>query len=265
MKGTSNLTFLGTGPSTGVPFIGCSCAVCMSKDPRDKRLRTSALVTINGQNIVIDSGPDFREQMLCANVQEIKAILLTHEHRDHIAGLDDIRPYMVWQEDNLPIIYANELVQTAVRKAFYYVFEAEKYPGAPTFNFHTIDLQPFKIDGTQIIPIEVIHGELPVLGFRFITQNGDDFTYITDAKYISEVEKEKIKGTKVLVLNALRQDEHWSHLSLPQAIALVQELEIEQAYFTHISHKMGLHADVSELLAPNIQLAYDGLEIVMDS
>ncbi len=263
MKQGIKVTFLGTGTSVGVPVIGCPCEACQSTDSRDKRLRVSVLLQIDGQNIVIDSGPDFREQMLRANVQRLSAILLTHEHRDHIAGLDDIRPYKIWQEQDIPI-YAHQRVQEALRKMFFYVFAAEEYPGAPKFDFHTIDLQAFTIHKTQIIPIEVIHGELPVLGFRFIHENGSDFTYITDAKFISDKEKEKIKGTKVLVINALQYDEHWSHFNIEQATALVQELQIKQAYFTHISHRMGPHAKANALLPANIQLAYDGLEIVVE-
>lgn len=204
---------------------------------------------------VIDTGPDFRQQMLREQVQKMDAIVFTHEHKDHIAGLDDVRAFNFIQQKHMDV-YATLRVQSAIKREFAYIFADEKYPGIPLINLHQIDLNPFKINDIELIPVEVMHYKMPVLGFRIA-----NFTYITDAKSISKIEKEKIKGTKVLVLNALRREEHLSHFTFQQAIDLVNELKVEQAYFTHISHQLGLHDDVSKELPPNICLAFDGLKI----
>ncbi len=249
------ITFLGTGTSQGVPVIACNCEVCTSADPRDNRLRTSILIEGEGKVIAIDSGPDFRYQMLRANVQRLDAIVFTHEHKDHIAGLDDIRAFNYRQ--NGPVdVYADERVQTALKREFYYIFEEFKYPGIPQLNLHTIGLEPFNIGNVHFIPIEVMHYKLPVLGFRI-----NDFTYITDAKTVSETERQKIKGSKILVINALQMQNHISHFTFDEAIAFAEEMGAEKTYLTHISHRLGKHEDISKLLPPNIEPAYDGLKL----
>jgi phosphoribosyl 1,2-cyclic phosphate phosphodiesterase len=249
------ITFLGTGTSQGVPVIACNCEVCLSTDKRDKRLRTSILIEGEDKVVVVDSGPDFRYQMLRANVQHLDAIVFTHEHKDHIAGMDDIRAFNYKQ--NGPIeVYAHTRVQTALKREFFYIFEEFKYPGIPQVNLHTIDADPFKIGNINFTPIEVLHYKLPVLGFRI-----KDFTYITDAKTVSATEKEKIKGSKILVINALQKQSHISHFTFDEAIAFAEEIGAETTYFTHISHRLGKHEDVMAQLPPNIELAYDGLKI----
>ncbi|MDQ7947883.1 MAG: MBL fold metallo-hydrolase [Pedobacter sp.] len=252
------ITFLGTGTSQGIPIIGCKCAVCQSADPRNKRLRVSVLVETRDKTIVIDSGPDFRYQMLRAKVDDLDAIIYTHEHKDHVAGLDDIRPYNYLLHKVIDI-YATERVQAALRKEFSYIFEDTKYHGLPQVKLHTIALEPFNIGQTIITPIEVLHHKLPVLGYRI-----GDFTYITDAKTISEESIEKIKGSKILVVNALQKQSHISHLTFDEAIAFAGQIGAEMTYFTHISHNLGLHADVEKELPPHIRLAYDGLVISSD-
>lgn len=247
------ITFLGTGTSQGVPVIACDCEVCTSADPRDKRLRSSIMVEDEGKVIVIDSGPDFRYQMLRAKVKHLDAIVFTHEHKDHIAGLDDIRAFNYRQERAIDV-YAVARVQEALKREFAYVFAEMKYPGIPEINLHTIDLHPFLVEGIKFIPVEVMHYKLPVLGFRI-----GDFTYITDAKTISEHEKQKIRGTKTLVINALQIEKHISHFTFVEAIAFAKEIGAEKTYFTHISHRLGRHEAILGLLPPNIVLAYDGL------
>lgn len=251
-----SITFLGTGTSMGVPVIGCKCEVCQSPDLKDNRLRTSLMLEFNGETIVFDSGPDFRYQMLRANVDHLSGLVFTHEHKDHVAGMDDVRAFNFIQRQAVTI-YAHERVEQALRNEFHYAFAKVKYPGVPEILFKRIDKnQRFEIGTKELIPIEVMHHKLPVLGFRV-----DDFTYITDANYISPEEKEKIRGSKVLVLNALRKEKHISHFTLKEAIDLVNELEVETAYFTHISHQMGTHSDVSKELPAHISIAYDGLKI----
>ena len=252
------VSFLGTGTSQGVPIIACSCEVCISIDPRDKRLRSSVLIEKDGFQIVIDTGPDFRQQMLREKVEKLDAVVFTHEHKDHIAGFDDIRGFN-WREKKPMEVYGNQNVEIALKRDFHYAFGENKYPGVPKLNLHVIDNKPFNIGPMEIIPIEVMHYRLPVLGFRI-----DDFTYITDANYISDTEKEKIKGSKVMVLNALKKSEHISHFSLEEAVSLAKELEVEKTYFTHISHQMGFHSEVSEDLPSGIELAYDELQILIN-
>lgn len=244
---------LGTGTSQGVPVIACNCQVCQSTDPNDKRLRTAALVQVEGVNIVIDAGPDFRQQMLREKVSDIDAILITHEHRDHIAGLDDVRAFNFMNHKPVDI-YAEKRVQEAIKSDFSYSFADNKYPGAPQINLHELTDEPFTINGLKIIPIRAFHYKLPVYGFRI-----GDFSYITDLNYISEEEKLKLHGTKYLVVDALRKQTHISHYSLPEALDLIKELSPKRAYITHISHQMGLHHDVNEELPHGISLAYDGL------
>jgi phosphoribosyl 1,2-cyclic phosphate phosphodiesterase len=251
------ITFLGTGTSQGVPVIACNCEVCTSDDPRDKRLRTSILIEGEGKVIVIDSGPDFRYQMLRAKVQHLDAIVFTHEHKDHIAGLDDIRAFNYKQKGPIDV-YADLRVQAALRREFYYIFEDFKYPGIPQITLHTIGLDPFNIGKIHFIPIEVMHYLLPVLGFRI-----NDFTYITDAKTVSEEEKEKIKGSKILVINALQKQSHISHFTLDEAIAFAEEMGADKTYLTHISHRLGKHADISKMLPSHVELAYDGLKLTV--
>lgn len=251
------ITFLGTGTSQGVPVIACNCEVCTSADTRDKRLRTSILIEGEGKVIVIDSGPDFRYQMLRANVQHLDAIVFTHEHKDHIAGMDDIRAFNYKQKGPIDV-YANLRVQASLKREFYYIFEEFKYPGIPQLNLHTIGLDPFNIGKINFIPIEVMHYMLPVLGFRI-----NDFTYITDAKTVSEKEKEKIKGSKILVINALQRQNHISHFTLDEAIAFAEEMGADKTYFTHISHRLGKHEDIMKQLPPNIELAYDGMKLTI--
>lgn len=251
------ITFLGTGTSQGVPIIGCDCEVCTSADFHDKRLRTSVLLQENDKNIVIDTGPDFRYQMLRANVKTLDAVLLTHEHKDHIAGLDDVRAFNYRQKRAMDI-YANKRVQEALKREFYYAFSEKKYPGIPLLTLHDINNEPFSVCGIDFIPIEVMHYKLPVLGFRT-----GGFTYITDAKTIAASEIEKIKGTKILVINALQKGSHISHLTLEEAIQLAGEIRAEKTYLTHISHNLGLYEKVSRELPEGIYLAYDGLQIIL--
>jgi phosphoribosyl 1,2-cyclic phosphate phosphodiesterase len=249
------ITFLGTGTSQGVPIIACTCDVCKSVDRKDKRLRTSILVEVNNQSFVIDTGPDFRQQMLRENVKQLDAVIFTHEHKDHTAGFDDIRPFNFINHKKIDV-YASVRVQDALKREFAYIFSDFKYPGIPEINLHLLENKLTIVHGVEFLPIEVMHYKLPVFGFRI-----KDFTYITDANYISEKEKEKIIGTKVLVLNALRKETHISHFNMEEAIKLVEELKPEKAYFTHISHQLGLHTIVSKELPSSIELAYDGLKI----
>lgn len=247
------VTFLGTGTSQGVPVIACPCNICHSADERDKRLRTSILVETGNLTLVVDSGPDFRQQMLRADVQKLDAILFTHEHKDHIAGMDDIRAYNYNQQMAMPV-YAEERVQETIRQEFSYVFAEEKYPGIPQVDFFTIKNEPFFIQGIEIIPIRVMHLNLPVFGFRF-----GKFAYITDMNFISEEEKEKIRDLDCLVINGLRREKHISHYTLDEAADLIVEVNAKRGYITHISHQMGLHSEIQQHLPSHIQLAYDGL------
>ncbi len=250
------ITFLGTGTSQGVPVIACNCNVCYSKNNKDKRLRTSIMISFNNKNIVIDTGPDFRQQMLRENVQHLDAILFTHEHKDHIAGLDDIRAFNYQTKKNMPI-YCTQQVQIGLKKEFHYIFSDFQYPGIPKINLHTINHQTtFELFNKTVTPIEVIHYKLPVTAFKI-----DNFTYITDANYISESEKEKLNGTDILVINALRKEKHLSHFTLNEALELINEIQPKTAYLTHISHLLGRHNEISKELPKNVFLAYDGLKI----
>jgi len=249
------ITFLGTGTSQGVPLIGCGCKVCSSTDERDKRLRSSVMIETGGEFIVIDSGPDFRQQMLREHVRRLDALIFTHSHKDHIAGMDDIRAFNYLSGKPIDI-YADEFVQKAISREFPYIFEEFKYPGVPEIKIHTISDEKFTAASVEVTPIEVMHYRMPVKGFRL-----GDFTYITDANFIPEKEKEKIIGSRILVLNALRKENHISHFSLSEAIQLARELRAEQTYFTHISHQLGLHGEVQGTLPPGIKLAYDGLRL----
>jgi len=249
------ITFLGTGTSQGVPIIGSKHPVCLSENEKDKRLRVSVLIEWDDYAYVVDCGPDFRQQMLSHPIEYLNGILFTHEHNDHVIGLDDVRPFY-FRQGNIAI-YAHKRVLKELKKRFEYVFAVQnKYPGAPTLDINTINDKPFNIGNKTAIPINVYHGKLQVYGFRI-----DDFAYVTDAKTIPESSMEKLKGLKVLVLNALRKEEHHTHFNLEQAIEMVNILKPERAYFTHISHHMGFHEDVQNELPENIYLAYDNLKI----
>ena len=251
------VTFLGTGTSQGVPIITCTCVVCSSKDPRDNRLRTSVLIETEHTNIVIDTGPDFRQQMLRENVHKVDAIIFTHGHKDHTAGFDDIRGFN-WKTKEAMEVYSNEEVEIVLKRDFHYAFAEHKYPGVPNLNLNVIQNKNFMIRDIPITPIEVLHYKLLVFGYRI-----GDFSYITDANFISDSEKEKLKGSKVLVLNALRKSEHISHFTLDQAVAIASEIGAEQTYLIHMSHQMGLHVEVDSELPEGINLAYDGLAVTL--
>jgi phosphoribosyl 1,2-cyclic phosphate phosphodiesterase len=249
------LIFLGTGTSQGVPVIACNCAICCSQNPKDQRLRTSVLIQDEDQTIVIDSGPDFRQQLLREKVQSLDAVLFTHEHKDHIAGLDDVRAFN-YRYDKAMNVYCTDAVETALRREFNYVFENQHYPGVPKIQLHKINEQTFPLGCWAVTPLPVMHLKLPVLGFRI-----GALSYVTDANYMSSETKEKIKGSQILILNALRNEKHPSHFTLEEAIDLANELEVPQVYFTHISHQLGLHDDVQSKLPPHMHLAYDGLTL----
>jgi phosphoribosyl 1,2-cyclic phosphate phosphodiesterase len=247
------ITFLGTGTSSGVPMIGCHCAVCSSTDPKDKRLRSSILLRLAGKTIIIDTTPDFRQQMLRIQNDHLDAVLFTHAHKDHIAGLDDIRAYNYFQQKPMQV-FATKATQKELVREFYYAFSEFKYPGIPEILLHNIEATPFEVEGILVTPIRVWHHKLEVVGFRI-----GDFTYITDANKIDPQELELVKGSKVLVLNALRKEKHISHFTLDEALDLIDKLQIPEAYLTHISHQMGLHGDISLQLPGHVHLAYDGL------
>lgn len=249
------ITFLGTGTSQGVPVIACECNICCSGNPKDKRLRSSVMIETEGNTFVIDAGPDFRTQMLRAKVKHLDAVILTHAHKDHIAGLDDVRAFNFIQKKAIDV-YAREDVQLAIRNEFSYAFAVYKYPGVPEINLKKVENHAFDINGINILPIEVKHMDLKIFGYRI-----GDFTYITDCNYIGEEAFEQIKGSKVIVLNALRRKKHVSHFTLEQAVEVLQRLKPERAYLTHISHLLGLHDEVEKELPSFIHLAYDGLTI----
>lgn len=257
--GSLRLTFLGTGTSLGVPIIGCSCEVCSSLDPKDKRLRASALITTDkGTQICIDSGPDFREQMLREHIDKLDAVLITHEHRDHTAGLDDIRPFNYMQQRPMPI-YGNKEAFAGLKKMFYYAFEQSLYPGIPEFELHEINPhnnETIKFKELEIIPVEVLHAKLPTLAYRI-----GKLAYVTDAKYIVPEQEAKLQGVDVLVVNALRKEEHFSHFNIDEAVALSRRINAKTTYLTHLSQLIGPHETFQKELPPNIFLAYDGLQI----
>lgn len=249
------VTFLGTGTSQGIPVIGCKCETCSSIDFRDKRLRSSIHLKVDDNSFVIDTGPDFRAQMLREGINELDAIIYTHEHKDHTAGMDDIRAFNFMQMRDMPL-YGTPAVLNQLQREYSYVFAPKKYPGVPQVVTHEISNQPFEVLGTTFTPILVMHYKFPVFGYRI-----KDFTYITDAKYIAEEELDKVRGTKILVLNALQIKEHLSHLTLSEALELIDIIKPEKAYLTHISHKLGTQQNVESKLPDNVFLAYDGLTI----
>ena len=249
------VTFLGTGTSQGVPFIGCDCAVCISPDPHDKRLRCAVWIQTPDASIVIDAGPDFRYQMLRANVRRLDAIVFTHSHKDHIAGLDDVRAYNYFQERPMDV-WATADTQAALRREFAYVFDNATYPGVPQIQLHEITDEPFSINGLVLQPIRVMHYRMEVLGFRI-----GPFTYITDANYIVPEELDKARDSEVLVLNALRHEHHISHFTLAEAMGVARDVNARDTYFTHISHQLGLHLELDTHLPAGMHLAYDGLTL----
>lgn len=260
MKKQFHITILGSGTSQGVPVITCECEVCTSENPKDKRLRSSIMLTIDSLNYVIDTGPDFRQQMLRENVKSLEAVFFTHQHKDHMAGLDDIRSFNFRQEKDMKV-YCDFRVDEALHREFDYIFAEFKYPGIPQLEIEIIDKNSIiPIHGGKVITtIEALHYKLPVLGFRY-----RDFTYITDAKSFDQSEIDKIRGTKILIINALRKEEHISHFNLDEALHFIDEIQPERAYLTHISHLLGKYEDVMQELPDNVFLAYDGLKFSMD-
>lgn len=258
MKQGLKVTFLGTGTSQGIPVLGSTHPVCLSADPKDKRLRVSVLVSWGDNNYVIDCGPDFRQQLLTNPIDHLNGVLFTHEHSDHTAGIDDIRPFFFRQGD-IPI-YAHERVVVALKRRFDYIFaDEDRYPGAPAVTINLVDKETsFELSGVQVTPIEVMHNRLPVLGFRI-----QDFVYLTDVKRVEEEEREKLKGCKVLVVNALRVEPHHSHFNLEEAIGFAKQIGAERTYFTHISHLLGFHEEVEKKLPEGVFLAYDNLKITV--
>lgn len=247
------IKFLGTGTSTGVPEVGCRCPVCTSTDSRDHRLRASVQVLVEGKNIQIDCGPDFRQQMLNVNFEPIAGLLLTHEHYDHVGGIDDLRPYCRFGDIN---VYAESYVAEAMRQRIPYCFSKNKYPGVPDLILNEITNSPFEIQGVEITPIRLMHHQLPIFGYRI-----GGFAYLTDLKTIPDEEYEKLQGVDVLIMNALRVTEHLTHQNLEQALAQVEKIKPRRTYFTHMSHHIGLHAEMEKQLPDCVFFAYDGLEL----
>jgi phosphoribosyl 1,2-cyclic phosphate phosphodiesterase len=251
------VTLLGTGTSQGVPVIACECAVCQSLDYRDKRLRVSVHIEVNKKKFVIDTGPDFRQQMLREQVKSLDAVLLTHSHKDHIAGLDDVRAFNYLQKRDMPV-YGTKPTLAQVETEFYYAFESEKYPGTPQIKLNIVNENEFEVEGIRIQPLPVMHLHMPVLGFRI-----GNFSYITDANHIPDATFELLKGTEVLVLNALQKESHPSHFTLQEAIEVAKKVASKQTYFTHISHKLGTHKSIEKELPESIALGYDGLSFTL--
>jgi phosphoribosyl 1,2-cyclic phosphate phosphodiesterase len=249
------VTFLGTGTSQGVPIIGCECEVCRSMDYRDKRLRSSVHVEAEGQSIIVDTGPDFRQQALREDIKRVDAVLFTHGHKDHTAGLDDVRAYNFLQKMDMPV-YGRQEALDQIKMEFAYAFEEKKYPGIPQLQLHKIESNPFSVSELKVTPLPVMHHKLPVLGFRI-----GGFSYITDANSISELTYERLKGTEVLVINALQREKHISHFNLEEALLQAEKIGASKTYFTHISHKLGLHKLVEKELPLSVALAFDGLSI----
>lgn len=251
-------TFLGTGTSQGIPVIACPCSVCQSLDSKDNRLRTSGMLEAEGTTIVFDSGPDFRQQMLREKVKVLDALVFTHSHKDHTAGMDDVRAFNFLLQRKMDV-YANKATIESLKKEFPYIFAEQKYPGVPEIDIHEISAyKSFEVGNIKLLPIEVMHYKMPVIGFRY-----KNFAYITDANFISEESIARLQNLDVLVLNALRIEPHISHFTLSEAIAMAQRLGAKQTYFTHLSHLMGKHVDVTQLLPEGIAIAYDGLEVVL--
>ncbi len=249
------VTVLGSGTSQGVPVVGCACQVCSSKDPHDKRLRTSVLVEASGTTIVIDAGPDFRQQMLRADVRKLDAVVITHNHKDHTGGLDDVRAYN-WIQKKPMDIYGRDSVLEAIKYEFPYAFAKDRYPGVPDIRLHPLENKPFHIGDMQLIPLDALHHKMPVFGFRI-----GDFSYLTDANQIAARELDKMKGSRIVIISALRKEKHLSHFTLDEAAAILQYLQPEKGYITHVSHQMGLSKEINALLPENTSLAYDGLSI----
>jgi phosphoribosyl 1,2-cyclic phosphate phosphodiesterase len=249
------ITFLGTGTSQGVPVIGCACSVCRSLDFRDKRFRTSIHVEVDNLSLVVDTGPDFRQQMLRASIKRLDAVLFTHAHRDHTAGLDDVRAFNFMQHMDMPV-YGTAPTLEQLKIEYAYAFHKDAYPGTPRLNLQHIGTDAFRINQLEILPLPVMHLNMPVMGFRF-----KDFSYITDAKYISTETLERLQNTHVLVLNALQRERHISHFNLQEALEMIDVVRPKKTYLTHISHKLGLHREVTAELPENVHLAYDGLQV----
>lgn len=245
--------FLGTGTSTGVPEIGCQCDICKSTDKRDQRLRASVIVYTQGKAILIDCGPDFRQQMLDVEFLPIDGLLITHEHYDHVGGIDDLRPFCKFGDVD---VYAEDYVAHALRSRIPYCFTDDKYPGIPSIALNEIGLEPFKVGGVEVIPIRLMHGILPIIGYRI-----GNFAYLTDLKTIPDEEYHKLEGLDVLVMNALRIREHISHQSLEQALEKIEKIAPKTTYLTHMSHHFGLHAEIEKILPTNVFLSFDGLEL----
>jgi phosphoribosyl 1,2-cyclic phosphate phosphodiesterase len=249
------VTFLGSGTSQGIPVIACNCEVCQSTDIRDKRLRSSILISSENTNLVIDTGPDFRQQMLREDIKKLDAVVFTHEHKDHIAGMDDIRAFNFIQKKDMDV-FASEDVQKALHREFHYVFAAKKYPGVPRVKLHTINDEPFTVGDIELIPINVLHYMMPVKGYRI-----GDFSYITDAKTIPDIEFKKLIGSDILVINALRKTTHISHFNLEEALQVIDKINPRKAYLTHLSHLIGTHRELEKELPDNVEIAVDGLTI----